>query len=514
MRRSRRTQRWAAALGTVLALAVLSGARSEPPEWRSYPPELYLLGRGVSADPDAQERLQQVKDDALADLVKSVRVKVTSEVRIQRREDEHAFESLVECQSTSSASMEIHGVQFLTSEEGGMLEALAYLARDDAARIHHAQADKLTRSIYAQLDNARRLAHEGKHTDALNTYSSVYPLYGQLEDAQAVILVAGSTVPETDFSRESIAREVDALEDAPLASLDEAARLLVRRLDRSDQVGDQVLVQPFTYAETQFPSPFSRHFLRMIETLLSGRTVEQVRSAQPKSIDHVREVARQSGAKTVLRGAYREVGDIVRVYALVVDIETGKRVSAADVAIPKTLVVEENLDLRPQNFEEAQLDAGTLGEGEVLSGSLRLELWTDRGSESLLFEEEDIYRVYVRANRHCTLRLIYHLADRTGVVMYEDYSIATNMANKVVEIPDQFRVVPPFGAEMIQAVAYTAAPPPLKTRRVTIEGVAYDVVDESLKSAMDGYKGVARVRPNEMATTHLALTTMPQVIGF
>ena len=79
-------------------------------------------------------------------------------------------------------------------------------------------------------------------------------------------------------------------------------------------------------------------------------------------------------------------------------------------------------------------------------------------------------------------------------------------------MPDRFRVAPPFGVEKIQAFAYVGEPPPLKTRHETIAGMPYEVVDESLASAVANFKGFVRESDgkDENATAHLTLTTMPR----
>jgi len=133
-----------------------------------------------------------------------------------------------------------------------------------------------------------------------------------------------------------------------------------------------------------------------------------------------------------------------------------------------------------------------------------------------LFQEGDVYRIVVRANRACTIRLLYHLADGARVVMREDYPITSYMVNQGVEIPGRFRVVAPFGAETLQAFAYIGKPPPLKTRQEKIGGQTYTLVDETLDSAMRGFKGFFYEEVDDeedggekYATVQLHVTTVP-----
>lgn len=485
---------------------------AQPSAWSQYTPDHYLLGRGISGSPDRQDRLKEAREDARADLVKSIRVHISGRVQVYQREDEQAFQSLVESQNVSAAAMEILGVKYLTEEEEDWTNALAYLSNEDARRLHRAGAAKLVQEIEDQLDRARQLAKEGKGSAALQAYAEIYPPLGRLEDYLTILLVAGGEVPERPFSRNAIKQEIEEVENAPLTSLKEAAERLIRRMDHSGALKGRILVQSFVYGETEITSPFSRHFRRLLEVVLGNRPVAMTRSFRPRGTDTVREAGRQSNAALVLRGSYKEVGENIEIYALVVDIQTGQRVAAADIVMPGKLVAAAHLDLKPQNFATVLEEGRIIGnaEVEVVSGALRLELWTDKGRDNLLFEEGDTYKMYVRVNYPCTVRLLYHLESGTRVVMYENFTIPAHLVNRVVELPDSVKVAPPYGVERIQGFAYTKEPPPLKIRHQSIDGVNYEVVDETLAVAMTRYRGFIRVSDgrDENAVTHLTLTTM------
>lgn len=506
---------------TALVAALMLGAcqlsAAEPASWAQYRSSRYMSGQGVSDNPDRRQRLAEAESDALAALARSVRTHVTSKFETLRREDPQKYEEVTQVHNSSTSMIEVSGVEpVLHYEDGDTLHALAYINREKAKQDHYALATDLSAQIHQTLDAAARLASASRRQDALSAYADVYPLLERLEDALAVLLVVGGAPPDMPFSRPAIEEEVANLEDAPVHSLKDATQVLLSRLDRSGAVGSRVQVRAFTYARSDFASPFSHHLHQLLASDLSGRVVEGTKSFRAKGTDYAREAARQSNAETALFGTYQEVGDSVYLYARVVDIETGQRVAAADVAIPKTLVVQANLELKPENFLQALEDAGHIASSEVLSSAIRLELWTDHGRDGLLFQEDDVYHVYVRANRPCTIRLLYHLADGTRVVMHDDYPIASHMVNQGVQIGNKFRVVAPFGAETMQAFAYVGDPPPLRTRQERIGGQMYTLVDESLASAMSNYKGFVHEEAADdadgeakHATVQMHLTTVP-----
>ena len=523
MRARRRHERMASTRAHVLlvvgsALVVgMTVASTEPAAWRQYRADRYLIGRGMSDNPNARERLAEAENDALAALSRSIRTHVTSEFETLRREDPEKYEEITQVHNSATSMIEVSGVEpVLVHHEGETLRALAYVRRDEAQRVHYELADALAQEIHDKMQAAGRLAQANDRQGALKAYADAYPLLARLEDALAVLLVVGAPPPEIPFSRAELEERVAEVEKAEVHSLDDAAQVLLARLDRSGSLGSRVQARAFTYARSDFGSPFSHHFHQLMTSKLGNRAVEWTGSFKPKGIDYALEVGRQSGATAALFGTYQEVGDAVHVYARAVDVNTGARVAAADVAIPKTLVVQANLDVRPGNFLQALADSGTIADGEILSGVLRLELWTDHGAEGLLFQSDDVYHVYVRASRACTIRLLYHLADGSRVVMHEDYPIGSHMVNQGVQIPGRFRAVAPFGAETIQAFAYIDRPPPLKTRRAQIAGQMYTLVDETLASAMRSYKGFVREEEGDSpdggekhATVQLHVTTVP-----
>lgn len=512
-----------ATLVVALTTAVAASCLAEPVTWRQYTADRYLTGRGVSDNPVARERLAEAENDALASLARSIRTHVTSEFETLRREDPDTFHEVTQVHNSASSMIEVSGVEpVLTHADGNGMHALAYISREKAKRVHYDLASSLAEEVHGKLDAAAQLAKEGRRLDALRSYAEVYPLIERLEDALAILLVVGGAPPEIPFTRSELEEDVARVERAEVHSLRDAAQVLMGRLERSGSLGSHVYMRPFTYARSDFASAFSQHLHQLMRSELGPREVEGTRSFRAKGADYALEAGRQSNATAALFGTYQEVGDTVHVYARAVDTKTGQRVAAADVAIPKRIVVLSKLELKPQNFVQALADSGMIASGEILSGSMRLELWTDRGRDALLLQTDDIYNVYVRVNRACTIRLLYHLADGMRVVMHDDYPIATNMVNQGVQIPGRFRVAAPFGAETIQAFAYIDKPPPLKTRQDNIGGRPYTVVDETLASAMKGYKGFVHEESNDeddddddsegggkYATVQLHVTTVP-----
>ena len=72
-------------------------------------------------------------------------------------------------------------------------------------------------------------------------------------------------------------------------------------------------------------------------------------------------------------------------------------------------------------------------------------------------------KVFIRVNREVHIRLLYILADGRRTLLYDSYYIDQSKVNRVVEIPDEFECVPPFGAEFLVVTARSEAFPPIQT---------------------------------------------------
>jgi hypothetical protein len=96
--------------------------------------------------------------------------------------------------------------------------------------------------------------------------------------------------------------------------------------------------------------------------------------------------------------------------------------------------------------------------------TLKFEVATNRGINSLVFEEGDTMRLAVKANKPCVVRLIYRQMDNKLILLRnKDFKINEYELDKWVEIPEDFVCSAPFGAEFLIAYASTDPFESLKT---------------------------------------------------
>jgi hypothetical protein len=187
---------------------------------------------------------------------------------------------------------------------------------------------------------------------------------------------------------------------------------------------------------------------------------------------------------------------------------TGRLLSSAEISLASQ-GIPKDLATRPANFETFVRDADKLAGGEVISGDLRIELRTNKGVRGLVFDEGSDLALYVRVNRPAWVRLIYVLTTGEHVPIEQAWYIDNTKVNQLVEYPTTFEVVPPFGVEMVHAMAFTERPPMLLTRPTRIAGEDYQIIADGADQVVR-QRGIARKEKKEIAEQTVQLTTMPR----
>lgn len=486
----------------------------------AFPHSRYLIGVGVGTGADEAERIQLAEENARSNLIKSIRTQISSEFIDETTEGSQRVDVYTQSRVVSNAALEVDGIQIARREKGRQTAyALAALSKADGRRHHAVKWARLNQQIGRGFAEAKRYEEAGQIEHALKAYLRLYPLLTSREETQVILLALGDfasaafqeldqSEKKTEWTRMDVDAAVERLTAGDFHTLDDAVAVLAFRLGRQLDAGGRVLVLPFTYGETRFHSPFSRYLAQALSHKLVDaglEPVEAVRGFKPKSANHRRERAQQAGANLVMEGSYLEKGDRLKVFALVSEVKTGKKVAAADLELARLLIQNERLDIRPQNYQQALQDAGVFGKGELIPGSLQVEIWTDRGSEHVVLEEDEEVTLAVRANQPCYLQVIYHLANGMRVLLYNNYYIPQAIVNHAAVLPDTFVVSEPFGVEVLQAMASTERFPEVKTR----DWEEYPVLVEDLEEYVAQTRGLKKKQKGqEMAEARVMITTM------
>ena len=514
-------------------VTVSSLAFAQKPDWVRnygktpiYPDQLYLLGFGiskVSRENDRAQSLQKAVESAKGNLIQSIRVKLQSSVGSVTEERNQKVSSYFSSATQSTSSLEVQGldVKSYYDDNEETTYALAYVSRERLATIYLEKEKQLRNGIAQKMQSGKAAEDRGMKTLALDEYLSCYLLFRQLEEARAILFSSKSAaakafeelegVVTTDEIDMGIVRRAgDKLLQRPLENVEDAAWQLAYCIKEQADIKDAtVLVTPMTYGDTRMGSPFSRFFKIVLENKLNEvakwTPVQQVAISQSSARDMTRQAAEASGAKYVVRGTYWEQGSMVKFIISLLRASDSRLIGGAEIVVRDSIVQKASLDLKPQNFQAALGDQRQFNADEILGGGLNLEVWTNKGTDDLVFTKGERLQAYVRVNLPSYIRFIYHLADGKRALLLDNYYVDQSKVNMVYQIPEEFECDEPYGAEFLQAFARTEPFEPIAT--VAVDG--YNILKDDLKGFLTMQRGMKKVKQGTLQTeTRLVVTTM------
>jgi TolB-like protein len=478
----------------------------DAPDWvatfgksQKYPTTKYLLGFGSSIGKDA-EASQIAKDNARADLSRTIIVNVKSLLSTVKEEKNQQFSQYLSSITQSSTSIQLMGLQTEQYVDENPINpttyALSYVSRTELNRIYSKKKSELCNQISGIIADAQSDERKKENAEAITKYLSLYPLYEELKEAETILLVAnqsssiddafneldreihnlssGSTETEM-MSQIELTNKIDQLLSQSIETVDDVARVTVFQLSKQvsnpptpapeEEGRGQVLITPFTYQDTKMSSQFARYFQAALETqlgqMVKWNAVNKTESFLPKSAQITRDLTKSSGAEWLLSGTYWEQGEKIKLLSTMREVNSGKILAGAELLFDSNILKSANLNPKPQNYETALIEQRAFAEDEIINSQLQVDVWTNKGDENLLFIEGEFMKVYIRVNRESHIRLLYILADGRRTVLYDDLYIDQSKINRVVEIPEVFECARPFGAEMLVVVARTEKFEPL-----------------------------------------------------
>lgn len=519
---------------TLIALVWLSAVcAAEIPDWvksqgRSsrHPDQLYLTGYGMDKPGKGEGQavsLQRAQDFARSYLIQRIRVRIQSTIGSSAEERDQKVSTLVSSAVVATSSMEIQGLNVETywDSDDEIAHALAYVSREKLVQLYKEKQVRLRNEIQGHLNAGKAFENSGERTRALAEYIACYPLFQQLEEARAILAVSGSEsmrafqelegeVEQDQVGVEVVRDAVQRLLQRPLRTPDDLTWYLAYCLNEQANLKNvSVLVAPPTYRDTKMGSPFSRYFKQILEHKLQEvarwNPVQQAGFNEPRTRDLRREGAQAAGAEYILRGTYWEEDRAVRFVAALSRVSDGKTIASAETIVSDSVVGSTKLSIKPQNFESAFSDQKQFSVDEVVGAGLSLEVWTNKGTEDLIFTKGERMQAYVRVNMPCYIRFVYHLADGRRALLVDNYYIDQSKVNVVYPIPGEFECDEPFGAEFLQGFARTDPFEAVQTEKVG----GYDILKDGLKGFLSQQRGMKRVNQKTLqAETRVVMTTM------
>ncbi|RPI06357.1 MAG: DUF4384 domain-containing protein [Ignavibacteriae bacterium] len=516
-----------------LLFLIIHSADAQTPDWAKnlgrdgrYPELLYVTGFGMAKLDNAGNRaacLESAMDGAKKNLIEKIRVRIEATSKSEKMEANEKFASYFNCAVQSSSNLEVEGLQSASYFDDGddIGYGWVYVKRDKLIGLNRKKAEELRQSINTHLAAGKRYLNDHQRTPALDEYLACYPLFRKMEEAQAIVSSAETemsgalqeltTAKKTDeVNMNEVQQSVDQLLQRPIASVDDIAWGMAYML--KSQITAQhgsTMVVPFSFQDTKLGSPFSRYFKQALEgqlvELAKWVIVQQPKEFNPKTRGLLKEYAEAAGAEFVLNGTYWELPEGMKLQAVLRKVSDGTIIASTEQIVSKSVVRAAGFDVRPQNFKEAFADQKDFAVDEVIDGGLSVEVWTNHGTENILYTNGERMEVFVRVNMPCYVRLIYHLADRKRSLLLDNYFMDAGKSNLAYKIPHEFECSAPFGAEVLQAIARTEKFDPLETQEVD----GYQILTGDLPKILASTRGMKLSKQNVMQSeTRIAVMTM------
>ncbi len=505
----------------VLLVSVPSMAqRKKAPKWVEYdqresmfPEDKYVVGFASEAytsfgvPDELEDRLQS---DARTELVESIKVNIRSMSTTQMMTQNEQAHSSFRRTSVSLSNIELQGLKTETYFDKKKRQgfAFSYAEKAEISKLYRNKIVSKKARVEQNLNNASTYLQQNDNQSALKSYYSCMPLFREIEEAQTLIMTfegvstdaAHLYFKEVNDLKLKANKGVKSLQAAKDLSIDDAAFLIAMGLKyQADSIKREIRLNNFTFQDTKMASIFSKRFTRSLESKLAANDL-RVTIHKPSMIDNVDESEYYN-----MVGTYWEEGDKIKIIANIRDMLTRKTVASSEATIDKSYFTNNNISYKPANYDNAIKTLVQFNNEKKPNGGLIVDLSTNKGNDGLIFTEGETMKVFVRVNKACYIRLIYHLADGQKVSLLDNYHISNANANKVIELPEEFECTDPFGVETLQLNAQTEEFTPL----VTKEEYGYDFIVEDLKEVLFKTRGFKpKKRLDAKTEKRMIITTM------
>ena len=217
-----------------------------------------------------------------------------------------------------------------------------------------------------------------------------------------------------------------------------------------------IALSNITFEQTDFTSKFSLMLTDEIEVFLTKNNYNVARNNTRSIFNRVDKTLHY------LQGNYTEIDDKIKVNMKLINSKTNTTISAVSCILEKSYLEQENISYKPENIEKAVTDQEII-DNDKFKNDFEIDVWTNKGNDNLVFEENEELQFTVITNQACYFRFIYKLADGNYVLLMDNIKIDQSKINKPYVIQDRFECAEPFGIETLIVNAKTVKFEPLDT---------------------------------------------------
>ncbi|MCV9389206.1 DUF4384 domain-containing protein [Reichenbachiella ulvae] len=489
-------------------------ALGQAPAWTNfvyrnanYPQSEYLIGfmseRNLNEEPEA-DLLNRLKGYSQDQLVESILVDIQSISTLNIHNVNANTHEDFKRSSTSVSNASIAGMKFETfyDKRKKVGYAFAYAKKDDVINQYSNETNQYFDQVNTKFAIIQNQLNSGEKDKALKgLYEMQTTLKNIEQNITMLITLTGDynhpAVKRDLFNRHkvNIDKELSELRSTEQSSIDDAAFAIAHSLKLTIGEVDKIIrINNFTFEDTPMTSPFSR---RMTSSLQQKLIQQGFKVATEGSQDQ---------DALILNGTYWEEPGKLKISTLTREQKNSVAVASAECYLSTQALDDLQVAYKPENYEDALVSMKQFAKNEITGGGLKVEVFTNKGKDNLIYTEGEELKLFIKANKECYIRFIYHLADGSKVLLLDDYYLGREYVNKAYQLPEIFECTQPFGFEILQLNAQSEPFPPLATK----EQYGYKFIQEDAEAIIQKTRGfkVSRKTEELKAEARLNITTM------
>nr|MBS0036707.1 DUF4384 domain-containing protein [Saprospiraceae bacterium] len=501
-------------ISIILLFGVLVDGNAQAPIWVNsygsqtpYSEAEYLTGFGMASISDGittADAIVEAEAMARENLTQKVQVNIEASTTQFTEEniagDIGEYASSFSSEAKFSVNQEFFGlnVENHVDEQKGRIYALSNIRRATLINQYQDRLETLHNNFLSLRETMQQNADNDRGVRAFEIAMEAKAEYSKMVEAWSVLNSLHSQKEwnprEVSSQFESVNKFINDYLNRPVRSLDDAAWWISNTIGSAGEQNYRVNISTITYRDSGISSEFANYLRQLLNRQLASQTRWSIQEMNSKP-------------DFAFTGTYWDRGSDVQLMLNLREIETGQIITATEVTIPKQVIEDADFEILPDNYEEALADIKALKENKGDNRGLKLEVWTNRGEENLVFEEGELLEVSLQVNLPSYVRILYHLKDGTRVLLVDSHFMNERDINKPYTLPYQFECVPPFGVEMMQVIAQSDPFERVQTKE--IDGIPYLAEDlEEFLTNTRGFK--VKKQEAQQAEEIVTITTMPR----
>lgn len=388
--------------------------------------------------------------------------------------------------------------------EKKLLYVLAYVKRKDLLSDFQKQWKQSLSGVTVSLKKSENKLQQKYYQDALSACVEGFVFLRKMEYACLAIGVLDAGVSPSfnvlAAQQKKLNIQLREIQKYKTNDIDKVARFIAQTLARQvSKLEKPVQLSNFTYQNSGINSQFSRMFYPILTKKLKETGYELAEVKNAVLYDAYQRNTYQ------LKGNYQEdnITGQLRIVVWLQDGKTGQTLASLDAYMDQKALKNQKIRFKPANYQKALEQIKIFNQHQSPTrGGLLVDVWTNKGKQNPIFVKGDEVKFYVKANKPCYLRFIYHLSDGSTVLLLDNYYIGQSKVNQVYEIPQVFECDAPYGVEILHLNAQSRQFGNISVKKQQGYSVIMSDLSEILKSS--------RVLPGQTikAQTKVLITTL------